>query len=104
MDALNLGIICGLVFGLFSALIMIPMTFDSKKEKYETLSSAFIDRFMIGLLIPVVSLTWNPIYTGLLLGFGLSLPSAIISRAYAPIIGIGIIGGLIIGYVSSIMI
>ncbi|MBI4652942.1 hypothetical protein HY750_01690 [Candidatus Kuenenbacteria bacterium] len=36
---------------------------------------------------------------GLLLGAGLSLPSAIITRAYAPIIGIGIIGSAIIGFV-----
>jgi hypothetical protein len=29
----------------------------------------------------------------------LSLPSAIITRAYAPIIGIGAVGGLIIGLI-----
>jgi len=38
--------------------------------------------------------------TGLVLGFSLSLPSAIITRAYVPIIGIGAVGGLIIGFIA----
>lgn len=50
MDLITLGLICGMVFGLFSSLIMVPMKFDSKHEKYETICSSFIDRF-IGLII-----------------------------------------------------
>jgi hypothetical protein len=103
MSPIELGTICGLAFGIFASVIMIPMSFDSKKEKYEALSSAFIDRFMIGFLIPNITLGINPIYTGLILGLGLSLPSAIITRAYAPILIIGAIGGLLIGYLSSFL-
>ncbi len=57
--------------------------------------------FMIGFLIPNVELGVHPALTGLLLGFSLSLPSAIITRAYAPIIGIGTIGGLVIGIITK---
>ncbi|WP_257000242.1 hypothetical protein [Neobacillus jeddahensis] len=36
---------------------------------------------------------------GVLTGFLLSLPEAIITKAYAPIIGFGVIGGAIIGWI-----
>lgn len=101
MDAITLGLVCGLVFGLFSSLIMIPMKFDSKREKWEALSSAFVDRFMIGLIVPNVTFGLDPIISGLFLGIGLSLPSAIITRAYTPIMVIGAAGGLIIGFVTK---
>lgn len=103
MDAVTLGLLAGLVFGLFSALIMVPMKFDNRKEKWEALTSAFVDRFMIGLIVPNLTFGLDPVISGLLLGIGLSLPSAIITRAYAPIMVIGAIGGLIIGYISKIV-
>jgi len=103
LDAITLGIICGLVFGIVAVLIMIPMSFESRRKKWEALSAAFVERFMIGFLIPNVSLGMNPLFTGLILGIFLSLPSAIITRAYAPIIGFGIVGGLIIGYISGVV-
>lgn len=101
MDAITFGLICGVVFGLFSCLIMVPMKFDSKREKYEAISSSFVDRFMIGLIIPNATFGLDPLISGLILGIGLSLPSAIITRAYAPIMVIGAIGGLIIGFVTK---
>lgn len=104
MDVIALGLICGVVFGLFSSLIMFPMKFDSKREKYEAISSSFIDRFMIGLIIPNATFGLDPIISGLILGIGLSLPSSIITKAYAPIIVIGAIGGLVIGFVTKLFI
>lgn len=101
MDAITLGLISGVVFGLFSSLIMIPMKFDSKREKWEAISSSFVDRFMIGLIIPNAVFGLDPLINGLILGIGLSLPSAIITKAYAPIMVIGAIGGLIIGFVTK---
>lgn len=102
MDVITLGLICGVVFGLFSSLIMVPMKFDAKREKYEAISSSFVDRFMIGLIIPNVTFGLDPLISGLILGIGLSLPSAIITRVYAPIIVIGAIGGLVIGFVTKL--
>jgi hypothetical protein len=63
------------------------------------MSSAFLERFMIGFLIPNVDLGIHPALTGLFLGAGLSLPTAIITRVYAPIIGIGVVGSVIIGFI-----
>ena len=78
---------------------MIPLKYENNRKRTEAMSAAFIERFMIGFLIPNVELGLHPAVTGLLLGLGLSLPSAIITRAYAPIIGMGIVGSVIIGFV-----
>ncbi|PIP26162.1 MAG: hypothetical protein COX31_03830 [Candidatus Moranbacteria bacterium CG23_combo_of_CG06-09_8_20_14_all_40_16] len=99
MSKIILGTICGLAFGVIDVLIMIPLKYENSRKRNEAMSAAFIERFMIGFLIPNVDLGIHPVLTGLLLGAGLSLPSAIITRAYAPIIGIGIVGSVIIGFI-----
>lgn len=101
MDKIFFGIICGLVFGIIDVLIMIPLKFENNRKRIEAMTAAFIERFMLGFLIPNVNLGIHPAITGLLLGIGLSLPSAIITRVYPPIIGIGILGGTIIGFISK---
>lgn len=104
MNAITIGLICGLAFGLFSSLIMIPMKYDSRRLKREAISSAFVDRFMIGLIVPNATFGLDPMISGLIIGMGLSIPSAIITRAYAPIMVIGAVGGLIIGYVTTMVV
>lgn len=101
MSAITLGLICGSVFAVLDVLVMLPMKMDDKRKKQEALISAFVDRFMLGFLIPVVNLGIHPAVTGAILGLGLSLPSAIITRAYAPIVGIGVAGGIIIGFIAN---
>jgi len=100
MDAIWLGVLCGLGFGVVDVLVMLPMKMENRRKKIETVTSAFIERFMLGFLIPNVSLGIHPIMVGVLLGLTLSLPSAIITRAYAPIMGIGVAGGIIIGVIA----
>ena len=101
MSKITLGLICGLAFGALDVLIMLPMKFEDKRKKKEAFASAFIDRFVLGFLVPVVNLGIHPALVGAILGLALSLPSAIITRAYAPIVGIGVVGGLIIGLISG---
>jgi len=99
MNRVILGAICGLVFGVVDVLIMTPLKYDNNPKRIEAMGAAFLERFMIGFLIPNVELGIHPALTGLLLGTGLSLPSAIITRVYAPIIGVGIAGSVIIGFI-----
>jgi len=99
MNKITLGILCGLAFGIIDIAIMIPLKYENKRKRVEAMTSAFIERFMIGFLIPNTDLAVHPAGTGALLGFALSLPSAIITRAYAPIMGTGVIGGAIIGLI-----
>lgn len=93
-----LGILCGLLFGAVSVTTMIPLSFEDKRA---AMLGAFINRFAIGVVIGVAVLPFPGWLTGLLFGLLLSLPDAIITKAYAPIIGLGTIGGLIIGFVIS---
>jgi hypothetical protein len=101
MDSVTLGLICGAVFGIFSVVIMIPMKLGDRRKKTESLVASFIERFMLGFLIPTVCIGLNPILTGAILGLGLNVPTALITRAYAPIIGIGVVGGIIIGVITN---
>jgi hypothetical protein len=98
MSRLTLGLVCGIVYGLASVATMIPLSFTDKRA---AMLGAFVNRFAIGLLIPVVVLPLPGWATGLALGVLLSLPDAVITKAYAPIIGLGAVGGLIIGIITS---
>ena len=96
-----MGLICGLAFGIIDVLFMLPIKVEDKRKRMEALIGAFIERFMLGFIIPNVNISLHPIATGALLGLGFSVPTAIITRAYAPIVGIGVVGGAIIGLVTN---
>ena len=96
MNRITLGIICGLAFGLIDVLLMIPMTFPDKRV---AMTGAFLDRFAIGFLICVVDLPVPGWLTGLLVALLVSLPSAVVTKAYAPVLGVGAVGGVIIGMI-----
>ena len=93
-----LGILCGLLFGAVSVATMIPLSFEDKRA---AMLGAFINRFAIGVVIGAAALPFPGWLTGLFFGLLLSLPDAIITKAYAPIMGLGTIGGLIIGFVVA---
>ena len=101
MTPIQLGLVCGLAFGVIDVLIMLPLKFETSRKRTEAMTAAFIERFMIGFLIPVTDLGVPGILKGALIGAGLSIPSAIITRLYPPIIGIGIVGGLVIGWIAG---
>ena len=103
MNGITLGIICGLVFGIIDVLVMLPMKVDDKRKKIEALTGAFIERFALGLIIPNIDISLHPITTGALFGLLLSLPTALIVRVYVPIMGIGVIGGIIIGLITNLV-
>ncbi|MGB9179712.1 MAG: hypothetical protein WCB68_10755 [Pyrinomonadaceae bacterium] len=96
MSRLFLGTICGIVYGLLSVATMIPLTFSDKRA---ALLGAFINRFAIGFVIGAARLPVPDWASGLIIGLLLSLPDAIITKAYAPILGLGAVGGIIIGVI-----
>jgi hypothetical protein len=102
MNNIMLGIMFGLAFGIIDVLVMIPMKFENAQKRWEAMGAAFIERFMIGFLVPNVDLGIHPALTGGMLGLMLSLPSAIITRAYGPILGIGVVGGILTGLLSRV--
>jgi hypothetical protein len=97
MHPVILAILCGVGFGTLAVLLMLPMHFADKKR---ALLGAFSSRFAIGFLAPLVSLPLHAALTGAIVGFLVSLPDAIISKAYAPIVVIGTVGGALIGWLA----
>jgi hypothetical protein len=98
MSRLAIGLICGLIFGAVDVALMLPMSFPDKRT---ALLAAFLSRFGIGLVIPLVNLpTWPGWLVGVTFGVLLSLPDAIVTKAYVPILIGGAIGGLVIGGIT----
>jgi hypothetical protein len=88
------GVVAGLIFGVVAAGMMLPLEFS---DKTAAITGAFLHRFGIGLVIGCVRLNWPGWVVGLFFGLLLSLPDAIITKAYAPILIPGAAGGLLIG-------
>src|SRR3954467_1522840 len=100
MNSLILGIILGLVFAVIAVLPMLKMSFPDKRA---AILGAFINRFAVGLLIPNALPMIDPIVRGLVIGILFGLPDAIITKSYIPIIGLGVIGGLVLGIVVKLV-
>ena len=96
MSRMLLGTICGLVYGALSAASMIPLSFPDKRA---ALLGAFLNRFAIGFVIGAARLPVPAWAQGLIFGVLLSLPDAIITNAFAPILILGAVGGTIIGII-----
>jgi hypothetical protein len=92
------GTIAGLVFGVASIIPMIFMKFDDKPS---AMTASFISRFAIGFIIFNMELPIPSWLKGSLIGLILSLPDALITKQYAPILGLGLIGGIICGFFSN---
>jgi hypothetical protein len=98
MSRLAIGLISGLIFGALDVALMLPMSFPDKRT---ALLAAFLSRFGIGFVIPLVNLpTWPGWIVGIAFGLLLSLPDAVVTKAYVPILIGGAVGGLIIGGVT----
>ena len=98
MNPVLFGIVAGLVFGAADIALMIPMEFPDKKT---ALLGAFTSRFAIGFLIPLVKMPLPAWIIGGIVGLLISIPDAVITKAYAPILGTGLFGGLIIGWAAG---
>jgi hypothetical protein len=96
MSRLILGILCGIVFGAISVAVMIPLKLEDKRT---AMSGAFVNRFAIGFVIGAATLPLPMWASGLLFGLLLSLPDAIITRSWIPILALGAIGGVVCGLV-----
>lgn len=98
MNKIKFGLLSGFIYGLVDILLMVPLDFP---DKTAAMTGAFINRFAIGFFIPITNLHLPYWLQGILIGLLLSLPDAIITKAYTPILTLGIIGGLIIGVITQ---
>ena len=91
----------GLVFVALAVALMLPLQFPDKRA---ALIAAFLDRFPIGFVIGVVDLNWPGWAVGVFMGLLLSAPSAVITKAWGPILGLGAVGGLLIGLIAPVVV
>ncbi|MBL7874768.1 MAG: hypothetical protein JNL53_03840 [Cyclobacteriaceae bacterium] len=92
------GLIVGTVLGLVSVIPMVSMTFE---DKARAMTASFISRFAIGFIIINMELPMPGWIKGGLIGLVLSLPDALVTKQYTPILGLGMIGGVICGFFSK---
>jgi hypothetical protein len=96
MNRINLGVLLGLGIGIVDVLLMLPLAFPDKRA---ALLGAFSARFALGFFAATVRLPLSPIPSGILVGVLTSLPDAIITKAYAPILVTGVIFGAVAGWI-----
>lgn len=98
MNNIIKGLIAGTIFGIVSIIPMFFMTFE---DKTRAITASFISRFAIGFIIFNMELPIPNWLKGGLVGLVLSLPDAIITKQYAPILGLGLIGGIVCGILAK---
>ena len=98
MNPMVFGVIAGLIYAAIDVALMIPLDFADKKT---AMLGAFLNRFAIGVLIPLVKLPFPSVIVGGIVGLLISLPDAVITKAYGPILGTGLAGGLVIGWAAG---
>src|SRR5262245_25558661 len=96
MSRVSLGVVLGIAIGVVDVLLMLPLSFPDKRA---ALMGAFCARFALGFFAATVRLPMPALATGVLVGVLTSLPDAIITKAYAPIMVTGVAFGLIAGWI-----
>lgn len=103
MSPLRVGLICGVLFGAVAAATMVRVEFTDKRA---ALAGAFFNRLAIGVTIgaaigsPQLNALHVPAWgIGLALGIIVSAADAVITRAYAPVMVMGAVGGAVIGWI-----
>jgi len=94
MDKILLGSLFGVLAGGLAVAMMLPMKFPDRRA---ALLGAFFNRFLIGFVVGISTLPLPPLAAGALIGFLVSLPDAIITKAYALILILGTVFGGLIG-------
>jgi hypothetical protein len=98
MSRLVVGVFGGVIFGTIAVLSMLPLEFPDKRA---ALIAAFLNRFAIGFAIGAAQLPWPGWLVGSTFGLLLSVPEALITKAWVPIVGMGALGGLLIGMAAT---
>lgn len=96
MNRVPLGVLLGLVIGALDVAIMLPLSFPDRRA---ALAGAFCARFALGFFAATVRLPLPPIVSGIVVGLLTSVPDAIITKAYAPILLTGIVFGAAAGWI-----
>jgi membrane protein YqaA with SNARE-associated domain len=96
MSRVTIGCGLGLILGILDVLLMLPLSFPDKRT---ALLAAFCSRFALGFFAATVRLPVPPVVSGVIVGILTSLPDAIITKAYVPILITGTVFGALSGWI-----
>jgi hypothetical protein len=96
MNRVVLGTLLGLGVGVTDVLFMLPLPFP---DRTAALLGAFCARFALGFFTATIRLPLSPIWAGVVVGLLTSVPDAIITKAYAPILITGVLFGAVCGWI-----
>jgi hypothetical protein len=99
------ALLAGVAAALLAAASMLPLRFPTPSDKRVAIAAAAVDRFFLGLVIgPVAAaLHLNGPAVGAVLGLGLSIGSALITRTYLPILALGTLLGAAVGLAYELL-
>jgi hypothetical protein len=98
VNRVGFGIFAGLGFAV---LYVLPMLSTDRPDLVLAITGAFVNRFMIGFLIPNTTAPRSSRIRGVFLGTLLSVPDALLADSPLPILVVGMLGGLIIGIILA---
>ena len=98
MNRIILGILLGVAVGAIDVALMLPL---SLPDKTTALAAAFCSRFAIGFLAANIRLPWRQVLAGAVVGLLVSIPDALITKAYAPILITGTLFGAASGWAAA---
>ena len=93
------AVTAGLACAVVDTALMAPLTFSSTRDKRVAMTAAFLERFVLGLSIgPVTRALGGPgVLTGPAFALAASIPTALITHSWAPVLGVGVLNGLAVG-------
>lgn len=94
MNPIIQGIVLGVIAGAISVGLMWRMKFPDRRA---ALVARFANRFLIGFFTATSFLPLHPILAGGLIGLLVSVAPAMITKSYAPVLGVGVVLGLACG-------
>jgi hypothetical protein len=78
---------------------MAPLTFSTPRDKRVAMTAAFLERFVLGVSIgPVIRVLGGPgVLTGPAFALAASIPTALVTGSWAPVLGLGVLNGFGVG-------
>jgi len=95
VNRVRLGALLGVTVGVVDVLLMLPLQFQDRPA---ALLGAFCARFALGFFTATVRLPVPPIWAGIVVGLMTSVPDAIITKTYGPILCTGVLFGAVSGW------
>ena len=96
MNRMWLGALLGVAVGGLDVALMLPLQFQ---DRASALWGAFCARFALGFFVATVRLPVPPVWAGVVVGVLTSVPDAIITKTYVPILVTGVVFGAICGWI-----